>query len=206
MRKDIVRTLVRLPYRHDRPPRIGVVANTYGVFPADVAEQLAGVDLILHAGDIGEMSVITRLEAIAPVIAVAGDHDDHRSRFPQHRLLHIQGKTIALTHGHTARSIGGALRSFISDEISETHDQRLTDFLRFFPPVDCLIFSHPATACRIRLDDAFIFNPGAIASSDINSTFDAPTFGVVTLGRAIDGSIIQLGGTPPTAPRLAPAR
>ena len=205
MLKDIVRTLVRLPYRHDRPARLGIVANTYGVLPAEVAAELAGVDLILHAGDVGEVTVITRLEAIAPVIAVAVDFD-RRSRLPQHRLLHIHGKTIGLTHGHTIRSLGSALRTFISDDVSEARDQQYAELLNYFPPVDCLVFAHPATACRVRLDDTLVFNPGPIFSQVTDQPLPAPCLGIITLGRHVDGTLIQITDTPTAAPRLAPAR
>ena len=204
MLKDIVRTLVRLPFRHDRPARLGVVANTYGVLPSEVAAHLAGVDLILHAGDVGEVSVITRLEAIAPVIAVAGDFD-RRTRLPQHRLLHIHGKTIGLTHGHTVRSLGTTLRTFIADDVSEARDLKYAELLDFFPPVDCLVFAHPATACRIRLDDTLVFNPGPVFSTAADQPLPSPCLGIITLGRMLDGTLIQGGETPTSAPRLAPA-
>lgn len=205
MLKDIVRTLVRLPYRHDRPARLGIVANTYGALPAEVAAELAGVDLILHAGDVGEATVITRLEAIAPVIAVAGDFD-RRTRLPQHRLLHIHGKTIGLTHGHTLRSLGAALRTFIADDLSEARNQTYAELLNFFPPVDCLVFAHPATACRVRLDDTLVFNPGPVFSSATDQPLPFPSLGIITLGRVVDGTLIQTGDTPSaSAPRLAPA-
>ncbi len=204
MLKDIVRTLVRLPYRHDRPARLGIVANTYGVLPSEVAAELAGVDLILHAGDVGEITVITRLEAIAPVIAVAGDFD-RRTRLPQHRLLHIHGKTIALTHGHTLRSLGTALRTFIADDVSESRNQTYAELLNFFPPVDCVVFAHPATACRVRLDETLVFNPGPVFSSAADQPLPSPSLGIITLGRVVDGTLIQTGDTPASAPRLAPA-
>jgi len=203
MAKDIVRTLVRLPYRHDRPPRLGVVANTYGSLPGDVAALLVGVDLILHVGDIGEASVLTRLEAIAPVIGVAGDYDP-RSRFPLHRVLEVCGKTIALTHGHRVRRFGNPLRAFLAEEQSEARDSRHLELLNFFPPVDCVVFAHPATACRLRFEHTLVFNPGAIAAPGGDHALAGPTLGVISLGRAVEGSIIQLGAPPPPSPQLAP--
>ncbi len=205
MAKDLVRTVVRLPARHDRPPRLGVVANTYGVLPPNIATLFDGVDLILHAGDVGEESVMTRLQAIAPVIPVAGDYDT-RSRFPQHRVLQLNGRSIALTHGHRIRTVSNPLRAFLADERSETRDQRFLDLLRFFPHVDCLVFAHPSTACRIRLDHTLILNPGSVATSAGELAGDGASVAILELGRVIDATIIQTGAYPAGAPVLAPAR
>jgi len=56
-----------------RVRRLGIVADTHGELRADALSTLrsAGVDLILHAGDIGHESVLSTLEQVAPVIAVA---------------------------------------------------------------------------------------------------------------------------------------
>ena len=50
--------------------RIGVIADTHGLFDPAIRRHFKGVDLILHAGDIGDRSVIEQLEQIAPVTAV----------------------------------------------------------------------------------------------------------------------------------------
>ena len=55
--------------------KIGLISDTHGQVPNPVHAALAGVDCILHAGDVGPMDVITELEAIAPVHAVLGNTD-----------------------------------------------------------------------------------------------------------------------------------
>jgi hypothetical protein len=50
--------------------RIGVIADTHGLFDPAIRQHFRGVDYILHAGDIGKRSVIEQLEQIAPVTAV----------------------------------------------------------------------------------------------------------------------------------------
>lgn len=201
MGRRIVRTLVRLPQRHDRSPHIGVVANTDGRLPAEALARLADIDLILHAGDIGEASVITRLQAIAPVIAVPGDRD-RRSRDPQYRVLQVAGKTIALTHGDSLPGASSLLRLFLAAD-GEADDRRLLELLRFFPPVDCLVFAHPSTACRIRVQDTLIFNPGALATTREHDYLGS--LGILSLGRQVDGFLIQIGQSPSSSPVLAPA-
>ena len=55
--------------------KIGVISDTHGLVRPEVYDAFEGVDLILHAGDIGSEDVIIELEAIAPVKAVAGNVD-----------------------------------------------------------------------------------------------------------------------------------
>ncbi|MBA4370479.1 MAG: hypothetical protein C0418_02740 [Coriobacteriaceae bacterium] len=55
--------------------RIGVVSDTHGLLPPAALAAFEGVDLVLHAGDVGEESVIEELSAVAPVTAVAGNMD-----------------------------------------------------------------------------------------------------------------------------------
>ena len=54
---------------------IGVIADTHGLIRREVFEMLKGVDLIIHAGDIGGVEVLNALETIAPVKAVRGNND-----------------------------------------------------------------------------------------------------------------------------------
>lgn len=79
--------------------RLGVVSDTHGLFDSDLYRHFAGVDHILHAGDIGDREVIRHLERIAPVIAVSGNVDGFdRSGFPAERVVELAGRRIALRH------------------------------------------------------------------------------------------------------------
>jgi putative phosphoesterase len=55
--------------------KIGLISDTHGFLDPKVPEIFAGVSHILHAGDIGDDSIIVELEAIAPVTAVLGNTD-----------------------------------------------------------------------------------------------------------------------------------
>ncbi len=55
--------------------KIGVLSDTHGYFDPRLPALFAGVDHILHAGDIGRYDIITELEQIAPVTAVLGNND-----------------------------------------------------------------------------------------------------------------------------------
>ncbi len=55
--------------------RLGIISDTHGLLRPEAARALNGVDLIVHAGDVGKPEVLTQLKAIAPVFAVRGNVD-----------------------------------------------------------------------------------------------------------------------------------
>lgn len=61
--------------RNSKLQKIGVVSDTHGVLHSKLIESLEGVDWIIHAGDVGDVSILKALRAIAPVSAVRGNHD-----------------------------------------------------------------------------------------------------------------------------------
>ena len=77
--------------------KLGLISDTHGHVPNAVHVALAGVDYILHAGDVGPMDVITELEAIAPVHAVLGN-TDYGITLPVTRLEELGGRTILIHH------------------------------------------------------------------------------------------------------------
>ena len=78
--------------------RIGVIADTHGLFDPAIRRHFKGVDHILHAGDIGNRSVIEQLEKIAPVTAVSGNVDDGQCGSPSETVIKLAGRRIALRH------------------------------------------------------------------------------------------------------------
>lgn len=96
---------------------LGVVSDTHGFVHPELAEALAGVDLILHAGDVGTPEVLDALEAVAPVRAVYGNIDGPpvRHRAPEHQRFTVQGLRVWMTHigghpGRWAKGIGPVLQ------------------------------------------------------------------------------------------------
>ena len=81
--------------------RIGLIADTHGLLRPAVAIHFAGVDRILHAGDVGNAEVLAGLRAIAPTDAVCGNVDDPRDpALRAQRRLTVDGVTIHVSHGH----------------------------------------------------------------------------------------------------------
>ena len=78
--------------------RIGVIADTHGRFDPAIRRHFKGVDYILHAGDIGDRSVIEQLEQIALVTAVFGNVDDEQCGFPSDAVIELAGHRVAIRH------------------------------------------------------------------------------------------------------------
>lgn len=78
--------------------RIGLVSDTHGFFDPQLPRRLAGVDHLLHAGDIGSPEIIRQLEAIAPVTAVLGNNDDPGWSFRETELVVLGGRRILVHH------------------------------------------------------------------------------------------------------------
>jgi len=80
---------------------IGLISDTHGQVRADVHRALAGVDLILHAGDVGGDAVLDELALIAPVRAVFGNTDAPGDpRLAAEIISTVDGVSIHVSHGH----------------------------------------------------------------------------------------------------------
>jgi uncharacterized protein len=80
---------------------VGLISDTHGLVRPEIAAAFAGVDLILHAGDVGGRGVLQALTRIAPVQAVYGNVDDvHDPDLAAERIVSVGGLTIHVSHGH----------------------------------------------------------------------------------------------------------
>jgi putative phosphoesterase len=80
--------------------RIGITSDTHGLLRPEAEERLAGVDHIIHAGDIGRPEIIDALRRIAPVTAIRGNVDsgEWAREYPDTKLLRLAGKSIYILH------------------------------------------------------------------------------------------------------------
>jgi uncharacterized protein len=101
--------------RSARTTRIGVVADSHvgefmAALPDSVLEALEGCDLILHAGDLSVPAVLAELDAIAPVVAVRGDHDRLGGlELPDSLVVAAGGHRIGLIHGHRGHLVDASI-------------------------------------------------------------------------------------------------
>jgi len=79
---------------------VGVISDTHGLVRPEAVAALAGVERIVHAGDIGSPDVLTQLERVAPVVAVRGnnDRDAWAVAIPQTEVVEIGGVSLYVLH------------------------------------------------------------------------------------------------------------
>ena len=79
---------------------VGVLSDTHGLLRPEVLAALAGVEHLLHAGDVGDPGILTRLEQIAPVTAIRGNIDRKGpcAQLPATTAVELGGKLLYLVH------------------------------------------------------------------------------------------------------------
>ena len=132
---------------------IGILSDTHGYFHPALPDYLAEVDLILHAGDLGDAAILDRLEALAPVHAVWGNIDgsDLRRRTPEHQRFDCDGLSFWMTHiagrpGRWQRGMGRALRQQTPDVFICGHSHILR--IERVETLGGMLFINPGAAGR----------------------------------------------------------
>ena len=122
---------------------IGLVSDTHGLVRPEIAQALAGVSMILHAGDVGGRAVLEALGRIAPVEAVWGNVDDPDDpRLAPERSLTVDGVVIHVSHGH---ELGRPTPDLL---LSRYHG-------------DVVVFGHTHQAVVVERGRRIAVNPGA---------------------------------------------
>ncbi|HEX6629708.1 MAG TPA: metallophosphoesterase family protein [Gemmatimonadaceae bacterium] len=123
--------------------RIGLISDTHGLVRADVHAALRGVELILHAGDVGGDDVLDELALIAPIEAVFGNTDPPgHPRLAEAIVREIGGVRIHVSHGH---------------ELGSPTPAALLEHY----PQDVLVYGHTHRQLVTRADGRLVVNPGA---------------------------------------------
>ena len=80
--------------------RIGVISDTHGLLRSEAEKALRGVDLIVHAGDVGKPEILTKLKSIAPVFAVRGnvDTESWAKELPESAVVEAEGASLYVLH------------------------------------------------------------------------------------------------------------
>jgi hypothetical protein len=122
---------------------IGLISDTHGLVRADVHTALAGVELILHAGDVGGDEVLDELALVAPVLAVYGNTDAPGDpRLTESIERTIGGVRIHVSHGH---------------EVGSPTPKKLLE--RY--AADVIVYGHTHQQLVSHADGRLVVNPGA---------------------------------------------
>lgn len=132
---------------------LGILSDTHGYFHPDLLDEMEGCDHILHAGDIGDLSIIDALESVAPVTSVYGNVDgwDIRHRSAEHQRLTVDGVNLWMTHiagrpGAWQRQMGEKLAADTPDVFVCGHSHILR--IERVEPLGDMLFLNPGAAGR----------------------------------------------------------
>ena len=132
---------------------LGLVSDTHGWLHPALCDALAGVDLILHAGDVGTPDILDALEAVAPTKTVWGNIDGRpiRQRATEHLRIKVAGVNLWMTHigGHPkrwAKGIGPRLRAEWPDVFVCGHSHILR--IERVPHLGGMLYVNPGAAGR----------------------------------------------------------
>lgn len=140
---------------------IGLISDTHGMVRPEVFELFNGMELILHAGDIGDGGVIEELKVIAPVHAVGGNNDVP-GHWEERLELTFGNRLFYLTH-----IIGSATK--LEPGIKDWIAQKKPDFM---------IYGHTHKAAVDLVDGITFINPGSAGKRRFHSE---PTLATMTL-------------------------
>jgi putative phosphoesterase len=106
---------------------VGVISDTHGLLRPEAVAALAGVEHILHAGDVGDAEILDRLAHIAPVTAIRGnvDRGERCGRLPETELVELGGQSIYMLHDRTALDLDPVAAGIGAVVFGHSHQQAI---------------------------------------------------------------------------------
>lgn len=160
--------------------QIGVISDThiphFKQLPEAVWTHFAGVELLIHAGDLSRLSVIDELETIAPVLAVQGNVEEEEvvRALPIKREFIVGGCRIGVVH-----ILGDA-------------QHRARTARQEFPTARCVVFGHSHVPYNEEHDGQLLFNPGSATDRRRQPACSIGLLSIDDQSQQIQGTIIQL--------------
>ncbi len=149
---------------------IGVISDNHGFLDPTVLEHFAGVVHIIHAGDIVDPEILTALETVAPVTAVAGNMDsgDLGASLPREVAGQVAGVRFAL--GHKRKRL---LKRLAEGKV-EGNLEGATPAL--------VVYGHDHVPAAAWVEGTLFLNPGSASAP--HEEDDGPTVAIVSVGPA----------------------
>jgi len=145
--------------------QIGVISDTHGLLRESALRALAGVDHIIHAGDVGHPQILVRLSEIAPVTAIRGNIDkgDFAASLPATEVVVFGDSWLYVIHDIKVLDLdpkAGSCRSVISG-----HTHKPSSEMK-----DGVLFLNPGSAGPRRFDLPISIALISLSDSDIKAT------------------------------------
>ena len=120
---------------------VGVISDTHGLLRPEAVAALTGVERIVHAGDIGSPDVLSRLERMAPVVAVRGnnDRDAWAADIPETEVVEVGGVSLYVLHDLHELDLDPRAAGFAAVIAGHSHQPRLDER-------DGVIYLNPGSA------------------------------------------------------------
>jgi putative phosphoesterase len=138
---------------------VGVISDTHGLLRPEAEHALLGVDLILHAGDVGAPKILTRLRTIAPVFAVRGNVDTApwTNELPPTVVVEFGNATFYMLHNLRDLDLKPEAAGFDAVISGHTHkvEQKMQDGVLYLNPGSAgpRRFQLPITLARLRINE-----------------------------------------------------
>jgi putative phosphoesterase len=125
--------------------KIGLISDTHGLVRPEALRALAGVERIIHAGDVGGPEVIEALRGIAPVDVVRGnnDKDPWGAKLPPWLALEFEGVSVHVLHDLKEMDVDPAAAGFRVVVTGHSHRPVVTER-------DGVLFVNPGSAGQRR--------------------------------------------------------
>jgi len=106
----------------------GIISDTHGLLRPAALRALQGVDLIIHAGDIGNMEIIPELRRLAPTLAICGnvDRGPISNEFPQTEIVEIDGLSVYVLHDREQLDLDPQAAGFQVVVFGHSHQQHIS--------------------------------------------------------------------------------
>ncbi len=126
---------------------VGVISDTHGLLRPEVDKYLEGSDVIVHAGDIGSVEIISKLKKIAPVKAIRGNVDKEKwfDEFPETLEFMVGDKKIFVIHN--IKEIDFNLKEKKFDIIINGHSHKPV-----IKKENGVLYLNPGSACKRRFN------------------------------------------------------
>jgi putative phosphoesterase len=136
---------------------LGVISDTHGLIRPQALAALRGCDSIIHAGDVGNAAIITRLAEIAPVTAIRGDVDTGAwaATLPETEIVEVGELLIYVLHNIADLERDPPAAGFAAVIFGHSHRPSLEtrDGVLYLNPGSAgpRRFSLPVTIARVRI-------------------------------------------------------